>query len=65
MYEFLGAREARNHLPPPPPLPLPESSFVHDVHDKQKVGSTTGVTLVAGPTFLHINTLAHLAEARQ
>ena len=62
MYEFLGAREARNHLPP---LPFPESSFVHDVHDKQKVGSTTGVTLVAGPTFLHINTLAHLAEARQ
>ena len=48
------------------------------LHEKQKVGSARSVTrlagspfydgrvtLLAGPTFLHINTLARLAKARQ
>ena len=36
-------------------------NLANRLHEKQKVGSTRRVTLLAGPTFLYINTLARLA----
>ena len=38
-------------------------NLANRLHEKQKVGSAGRVTLLAGPTFLHINTLARPAES--
>ena len=38
-------------------------NFTNRLHEKQKVGSARRVTRLAGPTFLHIKTLARPAES--